>query len=340
MHKTLQILLILGTLLTSLYVQADNLPKQRSTLDYAMVDSLSAEQQQQFLYYFYEAERMANESNLEAAKTLLKFCYFLNPNDATINYYMGDLARMDQNGYVMMLFYKMAFDLEPNDYWYAYNFALLNFKSKKTHQKAIKNLEKVAQSNPENAGIREMLQQAYIDLGKFSNALNIQDELDSIDGYNEASAIQRYQLHMAMKDNKAALYEVERYLKIDPENYKFLATRLDLYISSKQHYTKEIEAYEALLRLDSRNPMLQNNLAWQLCIHDVDLVRAEQLSRNAIFAEPRNPAYLDTYAWIMYKMGDCESAIFYIDLAYKNMDSATKKDIISHRKQIQRKCKN
>ncbi|MBR5827843.1 MAG: hypothetical protein IKY49_01230 [Paludibacteraceae bacterium] len=339
MHKTLQILLIIGTLLTSLYVQADNLPKQRSTLDYAMVDSLSAEQQQQFLYYFYEAERMANESNLEAAKTLLKFCYFLNPNDATMNFYMGELARKDKSFYVMLLFYKMAFDLNPDDYWHSYNYSLLALKTKKAHKEVINNLKKVAQSNPKNAEVREMLQKAYIDLGKYSNALIVQDELDSINGYNETSAIQRYSLHVAMNDTKSALYEVERYLKVDPENHKFLATRLDLYITTKQHYTKEIEAYEALLRLDSRNPMLQNNLAWQLCIHDVDLVRAEQLSRNAIFAEPRNPAYLDTYAWIMYKMGDCESAIFYIDLAYKNMDSATKKDIISHRKQIQRKCK-
>jgi tetratricopeptide (TPR) repeat protein len=331
--------MVIGCLLSSLYTQAQNQSQQRSTMVYSIVDSLTAEQQQQFLYYFYEAERMINESNYEDASTLIKFCYFLNPNDATINYYMGNLARMDQNAYVMLLFYKMAFDLEPNDYWYAYNFALLNFKSKKTHQKAIKNLEKVAQSNPENAGVREMLQQAYIDLGKFSNALSIQDELDSIDGYNEASAIQRYQLHMAMKDNKAALYEVERYLKIDPENYKFLATRLDLYISSKLHYTKQIEAYEALLRLDSRNPMLQNNLAWLLCIHNIDLPRAEQLSRSSILTEPRNPIYLDTYAWIAHKMGDCESAKFYIDLARKNMTQETKKEITSHYKQILRKCK-
>ena len=48
-------------------------------------DTLSIEEQQQFLYYFYAAERLIQTEQIEKAKPLVEFCYALNPNNATIN---------------------------------------------------------------------------------------------------------------------------------------------------------------------------------------------------------------------------------------------------------------
>ena len=70
-----------------------------------------------------------------------------------------------------------------------------------------------------------------------------------------------------------------------------------------------------------------------------DLHRAEQLSRSTIMREPSNPIYLDTYAWILYKMGDYESALFYIQRAKDNSKAEQQKEINEHHKAILRKCK-
>ena len=100
-----------------------------------------------------------------------------------------------------------------------------------------------------------------------------------------------------------------------------------------------IPAYEAVLRMDSRNIVVMNNLAWSLCLIHKDLLRAEELSRITIMREPTNPIYLDTYGWIMYLLGDCESAIFYTERAIENSGEEVDKEILQHYNEIKKKCK-
>ena len=56
-------------------------------------------------------------------------------------------------------------------------------------------------------------------------------------------------------------------------------------------------------------------------------------------AAPTNPVYLDTYAWIMYTMGDYETALFYIQRAKDNATKETQKEIDDHLKAILKKTK-
>ena len=300
---------------------------------------MTNEQEQQFLYYFYKAEKLILLNQKKEARPIVEFCYELNPNDAIINMYKGFYAREDSNLVQALSFFKRAFELSPNDCWYNYNVLLLRTENKKDQIEAIANLSRVAKENPKNHEVHDVLQKAYITLGKYAYALALQDRLDSINGYNEQSAMQRYRLNAAMDNKKQAIKEIERYLEVDPENYQFQVFRLQLYTQTKQPPHKMLEAYEAVLRFDNRNMMLLNNLAWHLCICGGDLHRAEALSRTTIMAEPSNAIYLDTYAWIVFHLGDCESAWFYIQRALENQTKETSKEINEHYKTIKHKCK-
>lgn len=302
-------------------------------------DTLSPERHQQFLYYFYEAERLIRLNKTAEAREIVEFCYELNPNDAAINNYMGYYAQEDQDLMAMLGFFKRAFELAESEYWHNYNVLLLQTELKKNEQMAIANLERVAKNNPKDENVHMFLQKAYISLEDLDKALKLQDRLDSIRGYNEESAMQRYRLNMLLGDTRRAIYEIERYLDNDPENYQFQVFLLQLYEQTKQPREKMIEAYEAVLKFDSRNLMLMNNLAWNLCISGGDLKRAEELSRITIMSEPSNPIYLDTYAWIMYHTGDYESALFYIQRAMVYETPETSKEIKMHYEKIKRKQK-
>jgi Tfp pilus assembly protein PilF len=148
------------------------------------------------------------------------------------------------------------------------------------------------------------------------------------------SAMQRYRLNAMMKNNSQAIYEVERYLEEEPDNVQFQVFRLQLYEQTKQPSEKMIKAYSALLHFDPRNWMLMNNLAWHLCISGGDLDHAERLSRQTIMAEPSNPTFLDTYAWILYKKGEYHTAFEYIRIALEKATSEAKKEITEHYKAI------
>ena len=299
--------------------------------------TLTKEQEQQFLYYYYEANRLILLQETEKARPIVEFCYLLNPNDANINNYMGYYAKEDGNIPEMIAYFKKAYELAPSDYWYNYNVLLLQTEIKDKQLEAINNLKAVAKANKRDEDVHAVLQKAYISLNLLPEALKVQDALDSIHGYNEQSAIQRYRLNTMMGKNKQAIQEIERYLKEEPENYQFHVFRLQLYEQTKQPADKLIEAYESVLRFDNRNMMWLNNLAWNICISGGDLNKAEELSRTTIMAEPSNSIFLDTYAWILYKKGDYEGAWFYIQRAKEHTTEEIDKEIEKHWKAIKRK---
>ena len=299
--------------------------------------TLTKEQEQQFLYYYYEANRLILLQETEKARPIVEFCYLLNPNDANINNYLGYYAKEDGNIPEMIAYFKKAYELAPSDYWYNYNVLLLQTEIKDKQLEAINNLKAVAKANKSDEDVHAVLQKAYISLNLLPEALKVQDALDSIHGYNEQSAIQRYRLNTMMGKNKQAIQEIERYLKEEPENYQFHVFRLQLYEQTKQPADKLIEAYESVLRFDNRNMMWLNNLAWNICISGGDLNKAEELSRTTIMAEPSNSIFLDTYAWILYKKGDYEGAWFYIQRAKEHTTEETDKEIEKHWKAIKRK---
>lgn len=313
---------------------------QKPVTTITLRDSITLEQKQQFLYYFYEAERLIHLSEIEKARPLVEFCYSLNPNDATINNLLGNYASVDKNLTKMLFYYKRAFELEPNEYWVNYNTLLLRLNNKKAYSNAIKNLNQVAKANPKNSNVLNVLYDAYVNRDMYKDALSIQDQLDSINGYNEESARKRIKIYMMLNNKKQAIIEIERYLETDPNCFEFINYLLELYNETDQPIEKQIKAYELYLLFDSQNLTILNNLAWNMCLVNRDLERAEQLSRKTILAEPRNPIYLDTYAWILYNLGDCKSALFYIERAMDNITKETKKEIITHYKAIRRKCKN
>lgn len=302
-------------------------------------DTLSIEREQQFLYYFYEAERLIQLQKIEEAKPVVEFCYALNPNDATINNYMGLYAQAEQDTSAMATYFRRAYELNPKEYWYNHHVLQLQSDDKKVQQQAVKQLATLAKEDTANVELHEILQKAYIMLQQYRQALETQDRLDSINGYDAMSAMQRYRLNAMMRNNKQAIYEIERYLELDPDNYQFQVFRMQLYEQTQQPPAKMIPAYEAVLRMDSRNIVVMNNLAWNLCLIHKDILRAEQLSRTTIMRDPTNPIYLDTYAWIMHLLGDCESALFYIKRAIEHSTEEIDKEIQQHYKEIKKKCK-
>ena len=84
----------------------------------------------------------------------------------------------------------------------------------------------------------------------------------------------------------------------------------------EQGQTAEAYAcYEAVLQYKPSDILVLNNYAYLLAEEGGDLEKAEQMSRRAIEAEPTNATYLDTYAWILYRLQRYDEALIYIEQA-------------------------
>jgi tetratricopeptide (TPR) repeat protein len=72
-------------------------------------------------------------------------------------------------------------------------------------------------------------------------------------------------------------------------------------------------AYDSCLQWKDDNLGCLNNYAYFLSVVGENLDKAEQMSFRTIKAEPKNPTYLDTYAWILFKQKRFAEAKIYID---------------------------
>ncbi|MGI6495787.1 MAG: hypothetical protein ACOX5G_06825 [Kiritimatiellia bacterium] len=64
-----------------------------------------------------------------------------------------------------------------------------------------------------------------------------------------------------------------------------------------------------------RSARLLNHLAYLWAVRDMEIGRAEALSRKSLELEPDNPAYLDTLGWICFRAGRPEEAIWHLSKA-------------------------
>ena len=90
-------------------------------------------------------------------------------------------------------------------------------------------------------------------------------------------------------------------------------------------------AYDSCLQWKDDNTAALNNYAYYLSELGRNLDKAEQMSYNAIKAEPDNSTYLDTYAWILFLRGRYQDARTYIDMALEHdTDSVGSSVVIEH----------
>jgi len=73
--------------------------------------------------------------------------------------------------------------------------------------------------------------------------------------------------------------------------------------------------FEVLIKSDPGNYMVLNNYSYYLAERGDKLQQAERWSKKAIDNNPDNATFLDTYAWVLYKLGEYEEAEKYILLA-------------------------
>lgn len=94
-----------------------------------------------------------------------------------------------------------------------------------------------------------------------------------------------------------------------------------------EDYNKSDQAYDAALSIDSANPHVLNNYSYFLSLRNENLDKALGMAEKLMKIAPDNAAYLDTYAWILYKMNRLEDSKKYLE---KAVDISQDGTIVEH----------
>ncbi len=74
------------------------------------------------------------------------------------------------------------------------------------------------------------------------------------------------------------------------------------------NFQQAVSTLEEVLKLDSANVEALNNLGYILADNNQRLEEAYQMIKKAVEKDPDNGAYLDSYGWVLFKMGKVKEA--------------------------------
>lgn len=109
------------------------------------------------------------------------------------------------------------------------------------------------------------------------------------------------------------------------EFYNYLG---ELYYQLK-NYDACFQSYDKALSINPKNSIVLNNYAYYLALQKINLNKAEQMARHAVNLDPKNINNLDTYAWVLFQLGNYEQALKWEDEAFK-YGGDTNKTVLKH----------
>ncbi len=98
---------------------------------------------------------------------------------------------------------------------------------------------------------------------------------------------------------------------------QFYASIGDVNHSLENHVDSDA-AYEKALKYQPNNVIVLNNYAYYLSLRGVNLERAETMAKKANDLSPNETSFQDTYAWVLFKRGNLQNALFWINEAIEN----------------------
>ncbi|MBL0048910.1 MAG: tetratricopeptide repeat protein [Bacteroidetes bacterium] len=127
--------------------------------------------------------------------------------------------------------------------------------------------------------------------------------------------------NLQLSDNKAAISALKKGVDLVVENKplegQFYANLGDAYYRDKQ-MGKSDSAYERALEINPNDTYVLNNYSYYLSLRNVDLDKAQAMSRKANDLDPNNGNSQDTYAWILYASAKYVDAKEWIEKAIQN----------------------
>jgi tetratricopeptide (TPR) repeat protein len=109
----------------------------------------------------------------------------------------------------------------------------------------------------------------------------------------------------------------------------------------EKNYDFSDRCFEEILKIDNENLMVRNNYSYYLSLRNDKLYRALELSEFTIKKEPKNSTYLDTYGWILFKLGRFKEAKNYIESSIR-FGSYNNAEVLDHYGEVMlklEKCK-
>ena len=123
-------------------------------------------------------------------------------------------------------------------------------------------------------------------------------------------------LYSELDEYEEALVLSEKLVLYYPKNTGFQLKRANLLLELDRK-NEALEAYSIIVKNTPRDPNALNAYGYVLTNYSNNYKKAYKLIKKAIKLDPDNPAIIDSYGWILYRMGKYEEAEEELNRAYQ-----------------------
>ena len=126
-----------------------------------------------------------------------------------------------------------------------------------------------------------------------------------------------------MRNYEAAIYSLNETKKRirDPNITKHCNLQIGDAYNALGEYKKSDQYFEMALAVDPNYEFALNNYSYYLSLRKENLTRAKELASRLVDNHPENPAYLDTYAWVLFQMKEYNEAQKVMERAIKTSNA-------------------
>ena len=304
-------------LLADMYLKDDN--KEKALVQYKKIVEIAPENG---LVHFYLAEYYRKEKQYEVAQSHLEKAFASNMvnSEKKIQYLMG-VVLADTGNQISDENLKTLLDLlmkvHPDDI----HVNLINADFLRRHKDskgARKLLRKVLLQEKNTYAVWEELMFINNELLDFdsmftesSEAIKYFPTQPLLYIFNGVAAAQKQDFKSAVKTLTIGFNYVGNNLAL---RIQFLT-----YLGDAQYelgnIKKAFEAYDEVLLFDPANVAVLNNYSYYLSVLDQNLEKAKEMSLKCVQIEKENSTYLDTHAWVLFKLGSFSDAKIAMDKA-------------------------
>ena len=200
------------------------------------------------------------------------------------------------------------------------------------HEEAVNQFEKVLMIDKTNYFVWEQLIFLY---NNFQNYDKVNEKcLDALKLFPERPLLYMFKgnVESMRKEYDKSVMTFEAGLNLSGSNnelkVQFLSFLAEAYRNMGDNIKSDLN-FQKALDLDPDNIILLNNFSYYLALREVRLKEAEKMSKRTITREPENSTYLDTYAWVLFKLSKYKKALEFIEIAVKH-GGAEDPDILEH----------
>jgi tetratricopeptide (TPR) repeat protein len=215
--------------------------------------------QRQFDYYFYEALRLKEEKQLDAAMETFLLCRSIDSLDAAPWSELGKLYLSISKTQQAVECFERAVKLQPSNWWY--NEQLISLYSNLNNWKrAIAIAEALRVIYPEKESIYSVLGVLYKENKEYEKAIVAYDKLEKLTSVDEYISLEKFRLYVLCNKSKKAIAEIDKLIVKYPEISRYKVLRGDIFMQQNMPQ-KAFSIYQKVEQDDPQNAYVYVSLS-------------------------------------------------------------------------------